>query len=519
VGRGYWRRPDLTAERFVPDPYSGTPGARLYRTGDLARWLPDGTVEYLGRLDFQVKLRGFRIELGEVEAALRAHPGVGDAVVVAREDGPGGPRLVAYVVPAPGAALEVASLRDTLARRLPAYMVPSAFAVLETLPLTPSGKVDRRALPAPEQPEAQAYEPPRTPLEESLAAIFAQVLRVERVGRRDDFFALGGHSLLATQVVARLRTSLGVDVPLHALFEAPTVERLAAWLEGARTEGPARHVVALQPEGTGTPVFFVHAVGGAVGPYRELARRLGTGRPFYALQAAGLDGREPPLDTVEALARRYVEAVRAVRPRGPYVLGGWSMGGVVAFEMARELERQGQQVEQLVLLDSFAPGNEAPAPEPEGALLLAGMAMDLARTFGADSTLRPEALQGLSGEEQLARVVEHAREAGWLPPGVGEADLRAWRDVMRANLRAQLSYRFGDYGGGPVLLLSAKDVRREHGLDATHGWARWVKSGLTVKDVPGDHYSILQAPQVDTLAARLSGHLDGAGEGGRREEG
>jgi amino acid adenylation domain-containing protein/non-ribosomal peptide synthase protein (TIGR01720 family) len=524
VGRGYWRRPELTAERFVPDAFSGVLGARLYRTGDLARWLPDGTLEYLGRLDFQVKLRGFRIELGEVEAALHAHPGVGEAVVVARDDGPGGMRLVAYVVPAAtGSEVEVTELRTFLSRRLPAYMVPSAFAVLKALPLTPSGKVDRKAVPALENGAAttgSAYEPPRTPLEESLATVWAQVLRMEpgRVGRRDDFFALGGHSLLATQVMARLREALGVDVPLRALFEAPTVERLAAWLEGARSDdGPARHCVTLQAEGTGTPVFLVHAVGGAVGPYRELARKLG--RPLYGLQASGLDGREPPLDTVEALARRYVEAVRAVRPEGPYVLGGWSMGGVVAFEMARELERQGQRVELLVLLDSFAPAEGMSSHAPDGTLLLAGLAMDLARTAGAEPTLRPELLEGLSDEEQLARVARHAREAGWLPPEVRDADLRAWRDVMRANLRAQMAWRPAEYRG-PVLLLRAKDSQREHAVDATHGWSRWVTSRLTVEDVPGDHYSALRAPHVDAVAARLTRHLDEVSEEGtQRGEG
>ncbi|QSQ25805.1 non-ribosomal peptide synthase/polyketide synthase [Pyxidicoccus parkwayensis] len=545
VGRGYWRRPELTSERFVPDAFSGVPGARLYRTGDLARWLPDGTLEYLGRLDFQVKLRGFRIELGEVEAALRAHPDVGDAVVVARDDGPGGMRLVAYVVPTAavgrsrqkGASPErsampessgtpsegpsyaaseptVAELRTFLAQRLPAYMVPSALVVMKALPLTPSGKVDRKALPAPESGTAvpsAMYEPPRTPLEESLVAIWAQVLRMEpgRVGRRDDFFALGGHSLLATQVVARLREVLGVDVPLRALFEAPTVERLSSWLQGPRSDGPARHCVTLHAEGTGTPVFLVHAVGGAVGPYRELARRLK--RPLYGLQASGLDGREPPLDTVEALAQRYVEAVRAVRSEGPYVLGGWSMGGIVAFEMARELERQGQRVELLVLLDSFASSEGVPVHEPDGALLLAGMAMDLARTAGADPTLRPELLEGLSDEEQLAQVARHAREAGWLPPEIRDADLRAWRNVMRANLRAQMAWRPGEYRG-PVLLLRAKDSKREHAVDATHGWARWATSRLTVEDVPGDHYSTLRAPHVDTVAARLMRHLDEASE-------
>nr|WP_281404507.1 non-ribosomal peptide synthetase [Pyxidicoccus fallax] len=518
LARGYVGSPALTAERFLPDPFASEAGARMYRTGDLARWRPDGVLEFLGRKDFQVKVRGFRIELAEVEAALLAFPGVREAVALAREDVPGDKRLVGYV--AAESSLDVGALRSHLQRRLPEYMVPSALVRLDALPLTANAKVDRRALPAPEaRVDSRPFVPPRTPTEQRLAALWAEVLRVEKVGLHDDFFELGGHSLLATRLVARVRAALGVDLPLRALFEAPTVERLAAWLEGTRPEGPERHCVTLQSEGTGTPVFFVHAVGGAVGPYRELARKLGPGRPFHGLQASGLDGREAPLESVEALALRYVEALRAVRPEGPYVLGGWSMGGVVAFEMARELERRGQQVELLVLLDSFAPVDGGTVPEPEGTLLLAGMAMDLARTAGAEPALRPELLAELPEDEQLAFVARQAHEAGWLPPEVGEAELRAWRDVTRANMRAFAGWRPGSYGG-PVLLLRAKDAKREHTVDPTHGWARWVTGGLTVEDVPGDHYSVLRAPHVDTLARRLEAHVADAAEGDdRREEG
>ncbi|HZI11746.1 MAG TPA: alpha/beta fold hydrolase, partial [Myxococcus sp.] len=286
----------------------------------------------------------------------------------------------------------------------------------------------------------------------------------------------------------------------------------AAWLEGARSEGPARHCVPLRAEGSGTPVFLVPPLGGEVGPYRELARRLGPHRPLYGLQAPGLDGGEPPLETVEALALRYVEAVRAVRPQGPYVLGGWSMGGAVAFEMARALERQGQRVELLVLLDSLARVDEAPSLAPDDARLLAEMAMELARTAGVESTLRPEGLEGLSVDAQLTVMARHAREEGWLPPEVQASDLRAWYDVMRANLRAHLAWRPGDYEGRPVLLVRAKDSQRELSVDATYGWSRHVKARLRVEDVPGDHSSMLRAPQVDTLAACLTKHLDEAPE-------
>ena len=222
VSRGYLGRPGLTAERFVPDPF-GAAGGRLYRTGDRVRWLASGELEFLGRIDAQVKIRGFRIEPGEVEAVLAGHPGVGEAVVVVREDVPGRLRLVGYVVPAEGAGLEPAGLRAHLAARLPEHMVPGAFVVLERVPLTANGKVDRRALPAPEAPGEAEYEAPRTAAEEVLAGIWAAVLGIDRVGVRDNFFELGGHSLLGTQVVSRARQAFGVEVPLRALFEAPTV--------------------------------------------------------------------------------------------------------------------------------------------------------------------------------------------------------------------------------------------------------------------------------------------------------
>ncbi|WP_426757442.1 amino acid adenylation domain-containing protein [Myxococcus sp. Y35] len=510
LARGYVGRPELTAERFVPSPFGE--GERLYRTGDEVRWLGNGVLEFLGRRDTQVKVRGYRIELGEVEEALKQHARVKEAVAVVVARGEEKDRRVEAYVVAPGA--EAQEVRDYVRQKLPEYMVPSAVVVVEALPLTPNGKVDRKALlaldPRPNA-EPESFIAPRTEAEHALAGIFSEVLGVSRVGLHDDFFELGGHSLLATQVVARIRTVLGMDMPLRALFEAPTVSRLAAWLQGPDVEGLGRDCVALQAEGSGTPVFFVHAVGGAVGPYRELARRMGRHRPIYGFQAAGLDGREPPLEQVDALARRYVVAMREIQREGPYVLGGWSLGGVVAFEMARELERQGQRVALLVMLDSFAPDENAPRREPAAPVLLTGMARDLARIAGAESTLRPEALVGLSDEEQLAAVLQHARQAGWLPPEVQASTLRAWRDVTRANRRALAAYRPG-FVRCPVLLLRAKDAQRSQSVEVSHGWSRWASAGLKVEDVPGDHYSVLLPPQVDTLARRLVEHIDSATE-------
>jgi acyl carrier protein len=231
VGQGYFGRPDLTAERFIPDPFAAEPGLRLYRTGDLARYRKDGVLELLGRLDHQVKIRGFRIELGEIASVLRQHPAVGEAVVLARE-GSGGKRIVAWLVPAPGRALDVQEVRDAARGRLPSYMVPSAFVVLAALPLTPNRKLDRKALPPPEAVADEARSlPPRTAVEKVLAEIWKRVLGVSQVGVLDSFFALGGHSLSATRVVAQIQDVFPLEVPLRALFEAPTVAELAARLE------------------------------------------------------------------------------------------------------------------------------------------------------------------------------------------------------------------------------------------------------------------------------------------------
>ncbi|HEX2189730.1 MAG TPA: amino acid adenylation domain-containing protein, partial [Longimicrobiaceae bacterium] len=255
VTRGYLGRPDLTADRYLPDPFAAEPGARMYRTGDRVRWLPGGELEYLGRVDRQVKVRGFRIELGEVEAALRAHPSVRAAAVVAREDGPGGRRLVGYYVPAAGAGEGEAVLRDWLRARLPEYMVPSALVALEALPLTPAGKLDPRRLPAPaDAPDAGGWVAPRTPAEEIVAGIWAEVLKRERVGAHDDFFESGGHSLLATRVVSRLRAAFGVEVPLRAVFEAPTVAGLAERVDAAVRAGGGTGAPPLVPVPRGGPL-------------------------------------------------------------------------------------------------------------------------------------------------------------------------------------------------------------------------------------------------------------------------
>jgi amino acid adenylation domain-containing protein len=355
---GYWRRPELTAERFVADPFAGESGARLYRTGDLVRWLPDGTVEYLGRLDSQVKVRGYRIELGEIEAALGKAPGVGESVVVVREDSPGDKRVVAYVVAREGEDLTAAALKAHLGARLPQFMVPSAFVVLPALPLSPNGKVDRRALPAPDAGASPVtYAPPEGPTEEALAAIWKELLHLAVVGVNDDFFNLGGHSLLAARLVAEIQGRLGRTIPLAALFQARTIKQIAALLEAeVKGEGDWPALVPIQPNGSRRPFFAVSRPNINALGYVALARHMGADQPVYGLQAQLREQEEiGPYteDEYREVAALYIREMRKIRAKGPYYLGGMCEGAHIAYAIAQQLEAKGEEVGLVAMLDAW----------------------------------------------------------------------------------------------------------------------------------------------------------------------
>ena len=463
VSRGYLNRPALTAERFIANPFG--PG-RLYRTGDVVRWRTDGELEFVGRADGQVKIRGFRIETGEIESVLLEHPGVGQAAVVAREDRPGDRRLAAYLVARPDrAAPEPAELREMLAARLPDYMVPSAFVRLDALPLTVNSKLDRAALPAPDL-GADGFEPPRPGTETALAAIWSDLLGVERVGRADDFFALGGHSLLTIRLAARLRAAFGCEVPVARLFQDPTLAGVARALQGAGGWSP---VVPLRAAGSAVPLFCVHPAGGQVWTYRPLLSVLPADQPLYALQGRAGDGAP---DSVEAMAASYLEAVRTVQPHGPYRLAGWSFGGLVAYEMARLLAAAGEAVSHLLLIDAHLP---APGGTVDRDLL------DLA--FHAQ-VLSPHGGAARAGEEEVA----------------------ALRAQLAADVRLAASYHAGPYAGAATLLRAAE---RPAGADPEPAWRGLLGERLEVVEVPGSHHSLWTEPNFAELAARLRERLAG----------
>jgi len=358
LARGYLDRPDLTAERFLPNPFSAEHGARLYKSGDLARYRLDGNIDFLGRVDQQVKIRGFRIELEEIEAVLGQHPAVREAVVLALEEEPGYKRLVAYVVFQREPCPTIDDLRGFVKQKLPEYMMPAVFVPLEAMPLMLNGKIDRRALPAPERirPELEkAFVAPRDALEVQLTHLWEEILNVKPVGVRDNFFELGGHSLAAVRLFALIESRLGKRLPLAAVFQAATIEHLATIFRQHVTSAAQSSLVAIQSGGSKRPLFLIHPAGGHVFPYVHLAQCLGLDQPCYGLQAKGLEEGQELHTRIEDMATYYIKALQTVQPEGPYTLGGWSMGGVVAFEMAQQLHAQGQRVAFLALLDARIP--------------------------------------------------------------------------------------------------------------------------------------------------------------------
>jgi amino acid adenylation domain-containing protein len=505
VTRGYLGQPAATATAFLPDPWSGRPGARMYATGDLARRRGDGVLDYLGRADRQVKVRGFRIELEEIELALAGHAAVHEAAVLVRQGEDGDARLAAFVSGDLDAAAAPAALREHLRRQLPDYMVPPSVTVLAELPHTPAGKVDRRRLaglaPAAGAAGAAGAVPPRNLLELELARLWAEVLGVPAVGMHDDFFDLGGHSLLAVRLVSRIRAALGRELPLAVLFRGATVESVARRLR-REPAGPAGQAaaaephptaVALQPRGGLPPFFCVHPAGGGVFCLMELARALGPERPFYGLMAHGWQDGEEPLRSVETMAERYLAAVRGVQAAGPYLLGGWSFGGLVAFEMARRLEAAGERVGLLALLDTGVPepGEAEPADDAE---IICGFLAGMGYTLPA-AELRAQG----DTARQLAHAVGRARADGLLAPDFTVADARRHFAICKANLEAAAAYRVGACRGRVTLFRT----RREPGHDPTAIWERCAGGGVDVQPVPGQHSNMVWKPHVDELARRL----------------
>jgi len=494
VARGYLSRPELNAARFIADPFGQDPGARLYRTGDLARRLNDGELEYLGRSDHQVKLRGHRIELGEIEAVLREQPGVRDAVAVVREDRSDDRRLVAYVVPAGGALPpSAAQLCAALGRVLPAYMVPSAFVILGALPLSPNGKIDRGALPVPVygQSGAHGVQAPRDDLERQLVVIWQELLSLQHVGIEDDFFALGGHSLLAVRLFERVAAECGCRLPLGVLLESGTIERLARAIRLRQAMPNTMSPVVLQPGGAGPRLFCTHLFDGSVLHYRLLLPHLHPDQPLYGLQAALTPEGRLERATVEDLAADCVRQLRSFQAEGPYYLCGYSAGGVVAFETARQIQAMGQTVALLALIDTNYPGTEAPASTRSLPALLRYHVSTL-RSLPQRDWLQYLGMRAARLRRKFAahRQPNQARE---IPSGQATA--------VEAGLGAARCYVPGVYPGDMVLIRGTADPPGAVRPDVAGHWRPQVAGNLDIHTVPGDHGALLSEP---VLARRVA---------------
>jgi amino acid adenylation domain-containing protein len=499
LARGYLRRPELTAERFIPNPFSSNPGARLYKTGDLASYLPDGNIEFLGRIDHQVKVRGFRIELGEIEAALAEHPSVRECVVEARGDERGEKRLVAYIVGEQGQTVEVSELRGYLIERLPDYMVPAAFVILDELPLTPNGKIDRRALQAQDEnavTQHRTYVAPRDSVELQIVQIWENLLGTHPIGVTDNFFELGGHSLIAVRLMNRLQDRFQRELPLAVLFQRATVEELAEVLRQQQDTKPQSAMVEIRP-GTAKPLFCVHPIGGTLLCYHKLTQLLSPDQAVYGFQSRGLFSEEQPHTSIEEMAADYIKELRGVQPEGPYLLGGHSMGGVIAFEMSQQLQQQGEEVALLALLDSWAPEF---IPEPDDESLLVQFAQEL----GVSLTI--EELMEVDPDERLTYFVEQARLANALPPGMGVEQGRRYLHVYKNNHRAIRSY-LPQINPCRITLFRATE-RLMGADDPAPGWTSLTVPELEIIDVPGRHSTMIREPNVRILAERLQNRIN-----------
>ena len=518
LASGYLNQPELTLERFVPDPFNTAPDGRLYRTGDFARYMSDGSIQFLGRLDEQVKVRGYRIELGEIETSLMQHPAVRQAVVVVRNDPPTGKRLVAYLLAGADGRTAPELLRSFLRSTLPDYMIPTLFIWLDHLPLTPNGKVDRRALPEPSKeivPAASRIPAgPRDELELRLARLWEEVLDVRPVGRADSFFELGGHSLLAVKLFARVEAEFGRKLPISVLFEASTVEQLAALMRQSEWSPSWRSLVPIQPHGSKPPIVLVTGAGGNVLSFADLARVLGSDCPTYGLQARGLDGNEAPLTRIEDIAAHYIDELRTVQPHGPYRLVGACIGGVISFEMAHQLLARGEPIGLLAMLDAWPPraarrGTRVSSPHP--AVVSLEFALRRLLMYGRK-------LATLASKERWAFLVEKAKRFRTLiiqRNRLSEVRSEIRRTVVeRANLQGLRHYVLRPYPG-QILYISAgrRDVSSRQDLRAV--WREYALGGVEVYSLPVETSGqMLVEPYVRGLADYLTTYLQRQTDGG-----
>ncbi|CUH97717.1 Dimodular nonribosomal peptide synthase [Propionispora sp. 2/2-37] len=495
LARGYLGRPDLTASRFVANPFSPS-GTRMYRTGDLARWHGDGSLDYMGRADHQIKIRGFRIEPGEVEAVLALHSQVAQVAVLVREDQPGDKRLTAYVVASDPSRFDSADLRRHTAKFLPNYMIPAAFVSIAALPLTPNGKLDSKALPVPDSATVvSSGRGPRTPQEEVLRDLFMEVLALPYVGIDDSFFDLGGHSLLAVQLMNKIRDLLGVQLSIGNLFEAPTVAGLAERLEMGCSKSALQVLLPLRTKGDHPPLFCVHPAGGLSWCYAGLMASLGPGYPIYGLQARGISRREELPQTLDEMAADYIRHIRTIQPAGPYHLLGWSLGGNLVQAMATQLQKQGEDINLVALFDAY-PSNILPykTPDEEEALIA------LLVLGGYD----PQKLEGKSLD--LAGVLEILRCDGSALASLDEESILNLKAVFVNSVRILSEHRPKPFDGD-ILFFKSTLTPEWFGPLCPEAWQPYIQGRIEQYDIDCHHKDMCQPKPLAEIGHILAQKL------------
>lgn len=517
LARGYLNLPELNAEKFIANPFieegslESESTQRLFKTGDLARYLPDGSLEILSRVDFQVKIRGMRVELGEIESFLEQYPSVKQAVVTARESIPGEKRLVAYLVPRlPSDEIKQTTLskklRSFLAEKLPDYMIPSAFVLLDTLPLTPNGKLDRLSLPEPHQKhseEKRASVAPQDGLEVQLTQIWEKLLGMHSVSVQDNFFELGGHSLLAAQLFSEVEQISGKKLSLAALSQAPTISQLASLLAQEEDLAPASTLLQIQRGDSRVPLFAVHVLGDGFHFYRPLISHLGPEQPVYGLASQSMGLTQPFFNRIEDMAAQYIKDMRSFRPEGPYCLTGVSFGGLVAYEMAQQLSAQGHKVALLCLFDTPGPDFSKSLSIPERVFGHSINFLSRGPSYFLDKLKNPahnpqKILEANYGKSNLENHSLSSNDQRRL-------------EILKENQEAKRNYVVQPYSGRLSIFRSLDhpdNLNYYKFLDPKLGWERLAVGGLDVFDIPGDHLGILQAPHVQFLAEKIKGCLE-----------
>ncbi len=510
VARCYLNRPELTEQRFIPDRFSAKPGARLYRSGDLARFRAAGDLEYLGRIDQQVKLRGFRIELGEIESVSREHAGVSQALVILREDRPGDQRLVAYVVAKQGQQADAEEIRKLLRAKLPDYMVPTAFVSLESLPLTTNGKVDKRKLPVPVDAGVgvqRVLVPPSSKVERKLLDIWEQVLGISPLGIQDNFFDIGGNSLLAVKLYGKIIEAFSHEtLSLAVLLRAPTVEQFAHYLNFGDLN-KFRCLVPLRATGSRPPFFIIPGGGGNVLSFRPLAVNMSPEQPFYCLQSLGLDGGRADY-SIEEIAAHYIAEIKTVQPHGPYQIAGGCWGAVVAVETAIQLERANEKVAFVGAIDGYNLAYGTALPKLHEAFYQARFRVELGvrkvRKFVTASwreraiaagTLAGTVRNRISGNGFVEKAV-----------GVKTPFMQTLERVLESNLRARAVYRPRPYGGQITVFAAGRRVPDPY-HDPYLGWGVVAKGGIKLYVLPGNHETIAQDEEAPELAKAIEAAL------------